>query len=144
MKIFITGGTGFIGKHTVERLAQTEHELHCLVRKTSDTQQLEELGATLVPGDVTDRDSLLEGMKSACIPRGALMIPMKSWPLKKNAWTGFWVIAIMAPASIFCNGKHRIHGGFTINPAFPMTVHSHILNCRVFAAAPAILILYSI
>ena len=63
MKMFITGATGFIGTHLVKRLAQTEHKLCCMVRKTSHTRQLEELGATLVTGDVTDKDSLLEGMR---------------------------------------------------------------------------------
>lgn len=62
MRIFITGATGFVGTHLVRRLAQTEHELHCLVRGTSNTSQLQESGATLVIGDVTDKDSLLEGM----------------------------------------------------------------------------------
>ena len=47
----------------MRRMAQTEHALHCLVRKTSNTQHLEEAGATLIMGDVTDRGSLLEGMK---------------------------------------------------------------------------------
>ena len=64
MKIFITGATGFIGTHLVRRLAQTEHKLYCLVRKTSNIHDLKELGVTLITGDVTDRDSLLQGMKS--------------------------------------------------------------------------------
>ena len=54
MKTFITGGTGFIGKHLVRRLAQTEHEMVCLVRETSDISTLEELGATVISGNVTD------------------------------------------------------------------------------------------
>ncbi len=62
MKIFITGATGFIGTHLVRRLVQTEHELFCLVRPTSNVAELEKLGVTLVLGDVTDRRSLLEGM----------------------------------------------------------------------------------
>jgi len=62
MKTFITGATGFIGTHLVKRLAQTEHEMCCLVRKTSHIRELE-LSATLVTGDVTDKDSLLEGMR---------------------------------------------------------------------------------
>lgn len=64
MKTFITGATGFIGTHLIKRLAQTEHELYCLVRETSHIGELKELGATLIMGDVTDKDSLLEGMKS--------------------------------------------------------------------------------
>ena len=63
MNVFITGATGFIGTHLVKRLSQTEHEMCCLVRKTSNVRALEELGVTLITGDVTDRDSLLEGMK---------------------------------------------------------------------------------
>ncbi|MFQ5906996.1 MAG: NAD-dependent epimerase/dehydratase family protein [bacterium] len=63
MKTFITGATGFIGTHLAERLAPTEHELYCLVRKTSDVSRLRKLGVTLITGDVTDKDSLLEGMR---------------------------------------------------------------------------------
>ena len=63
MKTFITGATGFIGTHLVKRLAQTEHKLFCLVRKTSNLNRLKELGVTLIMGDVTDNDSLLEGMR---------------------------------------------------------------------------------
>ena len=63
MKTFITGATGFIGTHLVKRLSQTKHVLYCLVRKTSDVRGLKERGATLITGDVTDKDSLLEGMR---------------------------------------------------------------------------------
>jgi dihydroflavonol-4-reductase len=63
MRTFITGATGFIGTHLVRRMAQTEHELLCLVRKSSNVNVLEELGVTLIRGDVTDKNSLLEGMR---------------------------------------------------------------------------------
>jgi dihydroflavonol-4-reductase len=63
MKVFITGATGFIGTHLVEQLAQTGHELYCLVRKKSHVSKLKELGIILITGDVTDKASLLEGMK---------------------------------------------------------------------------------
>jgi dihydroflavonol-4-reductase len=63
MKIFITGGTGFIGKHLVKRLAQSEHKLVCLVRESSDTAGLKEQGAAVVRGDVTDKNSVVQGMK---------------------------------------------------------------------------------
>ena len=64
MKTFITGGTGFIGTHLVRRMAQTEHEMVCLARETSDVSTLEEVGATVVRGDVTDQASMLDAMRA--------------------------------------------------------------------------------
>ncbi len=63
MRIFITGATGFIGTHLVRRLAQTEHELVCLARNTSKVDELHRLGVALVTGDVTDKNSVLQGMR---------------------------------------------------------------------------------
>ena len=63
MKIFITGGTGFIGRHTTELLSKTNHQLKLLIRKSSNTSFLNKLNVTLVEGDLTDKKSLLEGMK---------------------------------------------------------------------------------
>jgi dihydroflavonol-4-reductase len=63
MRIFVTGGTGFIGTHLVKCLAETEHELVCLTRKSSDASALKQLGVTVAVGDVTDKGSLLRGMQ---------------------------------------------------------------------------------
>jgi dihydroflavonol-4-reductase len=63
MRIFVTGGTGFVGTRLVKCLAETEHELVCLARKTSDLSTLKELGVTIAMGDVTDKESLLKGMQ---------------------------------------------------------------------------------
>ena len=63
MTYFITGATGFIGRTLVQRLAGTTHELRCLVRPTSRTAGLEGPRVEFVPGDLTNRDSLAEGMR---------------------------------------------------------------------------------
>ena len=62
MRIFITGGTGYIGGYVVRRLIQKNHELVCLVRSTSNTSELKKLGVKLVTGDVTDKETLSDGM----------------------------------------------------------------------------------
>ena len=63
MKVFVTGATGFIGTHLARRMVMTGHELVCLVRPTSTVDALEALGIHQVQGDVTDKGSLLEGMR---------------------------------------------------------------------------------
>ena len=63
MTTFITGGTGFIGRYTVDLLSNTSHQVKVLVRKTSNTSDLKKTNITLVDGDLLDRQSLLKGMK---------------------------------------------------------------------------------
>ena len=63
MKIFITGGTGFIGRYTTELLSNTNHQLKLLTRKTSGTTFLNYPNATVIKGDLNDKDSLLNGME---------------------------------------------------------------------------------
>lgn len=65
MRIFLTGGTGYIGTALVRRLAADGHDLHCLVRSSSDTAALQRLGAQLYVGDVRWRLSMREGMSGA-------------------------------------------------------------------------------
>ncbi len=63
MKIFITGATGFIGSHVVEKLAAKGHDLRCLARLSSDTSRIERAGGSVVRGDITDRGALARGME---------------------------------------------------------------------------------
>ncbi|HQN43518.1 MAG TPA: NAD-dependent epimerase/dehydratase family protein [Anaerolineaceae bacterium] len=69
MKIFITGGTGFIGQHTLRRLAQTDHQVVCLVRPGSEPKLLNSRlmrpwpNLQIVNGDVTDPAALAAGMQ---------------------------------------------------------------------------------
>jgi dihydroflavonol-4-reductase len=47
----------------VRRLAQTDHDLRCLARRTSDVALLRELGVEIVFGDVTNKASLVAAMQ---------------------------------------------------------------------------------
>ncbi|MFZ5786704.1 MAG: NAD-dependent epimerase/dehydratase family protein [Acidobacteriota bacterium] len=62
MRVFVTGGTGFIGSRTVRRLSAEGHQLRCLVRPRSDRRTLDEVKAEPAPGDVTDPHSLAAGV----------------------------------------------------------------------------------
>ena len=63
MRVFITGGTGFVGSRVVELLSDTPHEISCLVRDPTKAQAARDAGADIIVGDLTDKASLLEGMR---------------------------------------------------------------------------------
>lgn len=69
MKIFLTGGHGFIGSRVVRRLSAEGHESRCLVREHSKTHRIDDLVFEKTSGDVRDLDSLVRGMQGmdACI-----------------------------------------------------------------------------
>jgi len=65
MRIFLTGGTGYIGRALARRLAEAGHEVRALVRPTSETEPLKQLGIATFIGDIADRASMREGMSGA-------------------------------------------------------------------------------
>lgn len=76
-KVYLTGGTGFIGGVLARRLLDEGADLTCLVRSGSNAAELERLGATLVRGDVTHPQTLdLAGQQIA---------------IHAAAWVGFGI-----------------------------------------------------
>ncbi len=69
MRVFLTGGTGFIGGPLTRSLVARGWNVTALVRKPDSprTRTLETLGAQCVAGDITDRESMRPGMTGADI-----------------------------------------------------------------------------
>jgi len=65
MKALVTGGTGFLGSHLVERLVSEGFETTCFVRPEDDLKWIEALDIDLIHGDCTDKDSIRPALDSA-------------------------------------------------------------------------------
>jgi nucleoside-diphosphate-sugar epimerase len=60
---FITGGSGFVGKHLIRALVARGVAVHALARSDDASRAVTEAGATPVPGDLNDRVVLERGMR---------------------------------------------------------------------------------
>lgn len=63
MKVLVTGATGFVGSHLVERLKNNGIDTTAFVRKSSDTTLLNEWGIQLAYGDLENPLSIDEALK---------------------------------------------------------------------------------
>jgi len=61
----VTGASGLLGSHVVQKLLAMGEPVRALVRPSSDTRLLDEWGVEKVLGDITDARSLVEAMKGA-------------------------------------------------------------------------------
>jgi nucleoside-diphosphate-sugar epimerase len=62
VRVFVTGGTGFIGGEVVRQLRARGDQVVCLVRSPGKAEKLEQLGCELVRGDLGDERAIREGM----------------------------------------------------------------------------------
>lgn len=65
MKVFITGGTGYVGSVLVEQLIAAGHDVSALARSESSAATLSAAGARPVPGSLDDVDVLRAAAESA-------------------------------------------------------------------------------
>jgi dihydroflavonol-4-reductase len=63
--VFLTGATGLIGGNIAQQLTARGDEVRALVRPGSATGPLEEIGVTIVRGDVSDADAVLRAAQES-------------------------------------------------------------------------------
>src|SRR5437588_6298627 len=63
MRAFVTGATGFVGSHVARQLAEKGAELRLLTRPTSRIENIADLKAELISGELTVTASLKRGMQ---------------------------------------------------------------------------------
>lgn len=62
---FVTGGSGFVGRHLIRALAARGVNVRALARSEQAAQEVRAAGATPVQGDLNDRAALEAGMRGA-------------------------------------------------------------------------------
>ena len=63
MRVFVTGGTGFVGSEMVSQLTAAGHTARCLVRPGSEDKLAIREGVEIHLGDVTEPETLERGVK---------------------------------------------------------------------------------
>jgi dihydroflavonol-4-reductase len=63
MKVFVTGGNGFVGLNVVSALVEAKHEVVAVVRPSSNIKYLEPFGVRIVQGTLDDVAALTAAMR---------------------------------------------------------------------------------
>jgi nucleoside-diphosphate-sugar epimerase len=90
VKVFVTGGTGFIGGEVVRQLRARGDEVACLARDPSKTARLTQQGCEIISGDLGDVEAIRAGMEGcdAVIHAAAMYevgIPASQRPAMRKA-----------------------------------------------------------
>ena len=102
MKILITGGTGFLGRHTARMLLNTGYTVHLLGRNFSMVPDLLADGAIPVQADLRNRDKVMDACAGmdAVVHAGAMSAP---WGKKDD----FFSVNVDGTASVIAGCCHH-------------------------------------
>ena len=65
MQVFVTGGSGFVGRNLITALVADGITVRALARSETARQTVKELGAEPIDGDLDDQDALAKGVRTA-------------------------------------------------------------------------------
>jgi nucleoside-diphosphate-sugar epimerase len=85
VKVFLTGGTGFIGGEIARQLRERGDEVTCLVRTPAKASGLRELGCELISGDLGDVSAIREGIRGCDAVIHAAAVYEVGIPAKERA-----------------------------------------------------------
>ncbi len=85
MKIFVTGGSGFVGGHLIEALAKGGHEVLALARSERAAEAVRGYGATPVRGELEAVSPAMIGGAEAVIHAAAFV---EEWGTREQFWKG--------------------------------------------------------
>jgi nucleoside-diphosphate-sugar epimerase len=64
-KVFITGGSGFVGQNLIPLLVEKGYSVSALARSQNAINKVEKLGAIAVKGDLDNQQAIAQGVKNA-------------------------------------------------------------------------------
>lgn len=123
--ILVTGGAGTLGKEVCRQLSEKGLAYKCLVRKTSKTEALEKVGASLVYGDVRDRASLEQAMQGV-----TRVISIHSLGMQKKGIT-YWDVDYQGNINLMALLKKNGGGKFVYVSALGVSLASRFQLYKV-------------
>lgn len=64
-KVFITGGSGFVGQNLIPLLVEKGYIVNALARSQRAIDKVEKLGATAINGDLDNKQAIIDGLRGA-------------------------------------------------------------------------------
>lgn len=64
-KVFVTGGSGFVGQNLIPLLIEKGYSVYALARSESAINKVEKLGAIAVKGDLDKQQAIADGVRNA-------------------------------------------------------------------------------
>jgi len=80
MRVFVTGGSGFVGTAIVEDLIRAGHRVLALARSDASADKLRSAGAEVKSGDLADLDGLRRGaLEADAVIHAAFQLDLADW-----------------------------------------------------------------